>query len=187
VISAGLTQLAFRAQPIFENSGTQQTGKPPWVHYRVDGDVTDGKHFHVTLCFYNQTLVSVDLSADLYPPTRTGSKPLPRTFTTTCSNTCFRGMPARKASARPRTVRSYHDPRSSANSVVWQSPRRSTGGDSRYTYACGHKKRICSKSNPEYAWGFEAAKMELVGCRRQIVSMSPPLQSGLSFRMIARN
>jgi hypothetical protein len=71
-ISPGLTQLAFRAQPVFENSGTPQTGKPPWVHYRVHGDVTDGKSFHVILCFYGQVLVSVDLCASLYPPGATG-------------------------------------------------------------------------------------------------------------------
>lgn len=68
VIHPGLTHDAFRTEPIYGQASPRAPGNPPWIHYKLPSDVTDGKSLFVTLCFYRQTLVSVELSANLYPP-----------------------------------------------------------------------------------------------------------------------
>ncbi len=75
VIGAGLTQDAFRDAPNFANAKSQDCGTPPWIHYHISGGSIDGRELAVSLCFYDQTLVSVDLSVDLY-------RPGPRSWTT---------------------------------------------------------------------------------------------------------
>jgi hypothetical protein len=68
LIGPGLTRGDFEAQPIFGAATLEYSANPPWSHYRVPGDVTDGKRVSVTVYFYGQVLVSVDISANLYPP-----------------------------------------------------------------------------------------------------------------------
>jgi hypothetical protein len=65
---AGLTQDDFRASAAFQVAKTQNYGTLPWIHYSFPGGAIDSRAVLVSLCFYDQMLVSVDLAADLYPP-----------------------------------------------------------------------------------------------------------------------
>jgi hypothetical protein len=67
-IGPALTQDAFRALPDSQHARSQEYGTLPWIHYHLPGGHIDGKEILVSLCFYDQLLVSVSLSADLYPP-----------------------------------------------------------------------------------------------------------------------
>ena len=67
-IDSGITQDALRASAIFGEAECESHGTPPWIHYHIPGGALEGKDILVSLCFYGQTLVSVDLTADLYPP-----------------------------------------------------------------------------------------------------------------------
>jgi hypothetical protein len=68
VIGAGMTQDAFRAGAIFGEAQSDSHGTLPWITYRIPGGDFDGKALLISPCFYDQMLVSVDLTADLYPP-----------------------------------------------------------------------------------------------------------------------
>lgn len=67
--SAGpsLTQEGFRAGEMFPGARSGG-GVPPWIHYRFSGGRLDGKELLVSLCFYDETLVSLSVTADHYPP-----------------------------------------------------------------------------------------------------------------------
>src|SRR5437588_616520 len=67
-ISPGLSQDAFRAGPAFTNARSRDYGTLPWIHYHFFDGQVDGKDLLASLCFYDQLLVWVSLSADLYPP-----------------------------------------------------------------------------------------------------------------------
>jgi hypothetical protein len=192
-ISPGLTQVAFRAQPVFENSWSQQTGKLPWVHYRVHGDVTDGKRISAILCFYDQTLVSVDLWANLYPPGATGwdsysdaieasakdfhDRLLEHLFSRHGSPESFHAAQLSQDLAILKcpvnwsfpwgSVVSHHDCRSNATFITVSYGNRLAEAQAGTLAAAPKNLAVRSEvvrnveSNPEYAWGFEAAKVEL--------------------------
>jgi len=67
-IGAGMTQDAFRASSIFAEAKSESHGTPPWIQYNLPGGQLEGKAILVSLSFYDEMLVSVDLTADLYPP-----------------------------------------------------------------------------------------------------------------------
>jgi hypothetical protein len=67
-IDASLTQDAFRASAIFAQARADTVGVPPWIHYHFSGGHLEGKELLVSLLYYDQMLVSVNVAADLYPP-----------------------------------------------------------------------------------------------------------------------
>jgi hypothetical protein len=67
-IGAELSQTAFRASDAFADSQRRDHGTPPWVHYHFPGGSLDGKELLVSLCFYDQMLVDVSITAEFYPP-----------------------------------------------------------------------------------------------------------------------
>jgi hypothetical protein len=67
-IDPALTQNAFRALPAGSGANRQDYGTRPWIHYLLAGGQVDGKELLVRLCFHDQLLVFVSVSADLYPP-----------------------------------------------------------------------------------------------------------------------
>ncbi len=67
-IEPNLSQQEFRANQIFSHSRCRNCGTLPWIHYEFSGGELKGKTILVGLCFYDQTLVSVSVSANLYPP-----------------------------------------------------------------------------------------------------------------------
>ena len=67
-ILSALTQEELRVNPAFASARSQDYGTLPWIHYRFLGGQVDGKDLHVGICFYDQLLVNVTLSANLYPP-----------------------------------------------------------------------------------------------------------------------
>src|ERR1019366_81488 len=68
VFGSGLTQDDFRASAMFREAKSHYYGTWPWIHYSFPGGEIDGRDVLVSLCFHDQKLVSVDLTADLYPP-----------------------------------------------------------------------------------------------------------------------
>lgn len=67
-IGPALTQDAFCALPGSGSARKHDHGKLPWIHYRLSGGEVDGKELLASLCFYDQLLVYVSISANLYPP-----------------------------------------------------------------------------------------------------------------------
>jgi hypothetical protein len=67
-VGPALTQAAFRALPASQNARSEDYGTLPWIHYHLSGGQIDGKDLLVSLCFYDQMLVNVSVTADLYPP-----------------------------------------------------------------------------------------------------------------------
>ncbi|MGO9828555.1 MAG: hypothetical protein ACLPJH_00325 [Myxococcaceae bacterium] len=68
IIDAGLSKDAFRASDLFRSVGNGNDGNSLWIHYRFLGGALAGRELRVSLCFFNQTLVYLELAADLYPP-----------------------------------------------------------------------------------------------------------------------
>lgn len=66
--AADLTQDAMLADPAFAGAESRSYGTPPWIHYHLPGGAIEGKPLLASLCFYDQLLVYVSFSADLYPP-----------------------------------------------------------------------------------------------------------------------
>jgi hypothetical protein len=67
-IDPALTQDALRALPTGTNAQSWDCGTLPWIHYDLSGGQVDGKELLVSLCFYDQVLVRVSITTDLYPP-----------------------------------------------------------------------------------------------------------------------
>jgi hypothetical protein len=67
-IGPALTQDGFRVLAHAQQARSQDHGTPPWMHWQLSGGRLEGKELLARLCFYDQLLVSLDLSADLYPP-----------------------------------------------------------------------------------------------------------------------
>lgn len=67
--SAGpsLTQEGFRSGEMFPGA-RGGGGVPPWIHYRFSGGRVEGKELLVSLCFYDEMLVSLSVTVDHYPP-----------------------------------------------------------------------------------------------------------------------
>jgi hypothetical protein len=67
-ISPALTQDSFRALPAFQGAQQHDYGTLPWIHYHFSGGRVEGHELLVSLCYYDQLLVYVSMTADLYPP-----------------------------------------------------------------------------------------------------------------------
>ena len=67
-IAPGLTREAFCAGDLFAQARDEGQGALPWTRYRLAAGRLEGHELLATLCFHDQTLVQVSLSADLYPP-----------------------------------------------------------------------------------------------------------------------
>jgi hypothetical protein len=67
-IGPALTQDEFRALPYSHHARSQDHGTLPWIHYQLSGGHIDGKELLASLCFYDQLLVELSVTADLYPP-----------------------------------------------------------------------------------------------------------------------
>lgn len=67
-IDPAMTQDAFRALPAGRDAQPRDYGTHPWIHYQLSGGRIDDHDLIVSLCFYDQMLVYVNMSVDLYPP-----------------------------------------------------------------------------------------------------------------------
>lgn len=67
-VDPSLTQDGFRASALFSQARSQDHGTWPWIHYHFSGGHLEGKELLVSLCFYDQVLVYLSMTADLYPP-----------------------------------------------------------------------------------------------------------------------
>jgi hypothetical protein len=67
VISPDLTLDTFEADSSFAKDKTISSGVP-WWGYGFSGGLIDGREFLVSIHFYNQLLLSVDLTVSHYPP-----------------------------------------------------------------------------------------------------------------------
>lgn len=65
-VSPSLTQDAFQQASVFRTARAQDCGTPPWIHYHFTGGRIDDRELLVSLCFYDQILVEVRLTASLY-------------------------------------------------------------------------------------------------------------------------
>jgi hypothetical protein len=173
VISPSLTRRALETLPIFGASTLEYSGNPPWTHYRVPGDVTDGKRVIVTIYFYGQVLLSVDFFVNLYPPGAIGWEHYSDGIEASIKDFHDRLLPAfvfetRERSQFPRgpivprlsdiqaaghlaipVGKSYFSSRPQKQhnydyAVVRRPARPSRSRDSGPT--CSRKKRICSKA-----------------------------------------
>jgi hypothetical protein len=67
-IGAGLTKDAFQASDVFNAAKRLDSGAVQWTEFRLAGGELDAKNVSATLIFSGQMLLSVNLTADLYPP-----------------------------------------------------------------------------------------------------------------------
>lgn len=67
-ITEALAKDVLLADPNAANVRTDDYGTLPWMHYHFRGGEVEGKPLLVSLCFYDQLLVYVSITADLYPP-----------------------------------------------------------------------------------------------------------------------
>jgi hypothetical protein len=67
-IDAGLTQSTFHGGPMFAQARADAAGVSPWMHYHIPGGLLDGNPLLVDLLFYDEMLVTVTVTIDLYPP-----------------------------------------------------------------------------------------------------------------------
>jgi len=67
-ISPTLTQTEFREGPVFQAASPHDYGTHPWIHFNFKGGLVEGKPLLVSLCYYDQLLVMVSLTVNLYPP-----------------------------------------------------------------------------------------------------------------------
>ena len=67
-IAPSLTQEAFRNGKMFGNAQSHDYGTFPWIHYSFSGGSVSDRNLLVSLCFYDQMLVSTNMSVDFYPP-----------------------------------------------------------------------------------------------------------------------
>lgn len=69
-IGSECTHEVFRSSPVGVGARTWDCGTLPWIHYTFDGGEIDGSDLIVSLCFYDQLLVYVEMTVSLYPPDR---------------------------------------------------------------------------------------------------------------------
>jgi hypothetical protein len=67
-IDAALTKDAFQASSIFPAARRLDSAAMSWTEYRFAAGEIDGKNVSATVTFSGQMLLSVNLTADLYPP-----------------------------------------------------------------------------------------------------------------------
>jgi hypothetical protein len=68
VITAHLTQDGFRAGECFAAATVRDVGTRPFIHYHFACGEVEEKQLLANLIFYDQMLLSMELTADLYPP-----------------------------------------------------------------------------------------------------------------------
>ncbi len=66
-LDSDLTQDAFRAASALAGANDRNYGTLPWIHYEFSGGQVDGHNLFVSICFYDQLLVYVSITVDLYP------------------------------------------------------------------------------------------------------------------------
>ncbi len=71
-IHANLTQSSFKNTQYFEKSTAKDYGTLPFIHYNLHGETLENKPIFVSLCFYGELLLYVQISVDLYPPDSKG-------------------------------------------------------------------------------------------------------------------
>lgn len=67
-IPPSLTLDDFCHDPAYAQAQCRNQGTSAWSHHHLPGGPIDGHELLAVLCFYDQMLVNVDLTADLYPP-----------------------------------------------------------------------------------------------------------------------
>ncbi|TWU25505.1 hypothetical protein [Bythopirellula polymerisocia] len=67
-ISPSITQQEFIETPGFASAESKEYGTLPYIHYRFSGGCHDGKELSASVCFYDQMFLSINISANLYPP-----------------------------------------------------------------------------------------------------------------------
>jgi len=67
-IGAALTKDAFQASAVFAAARRLDSSGMPWTEYRFPAGDIDGKNISATVTFSSQLVLSVNLTADLYPP-----------------------------------------------------------------------------------------------------------------------
>jgi hypothetical protein len=67
-VDPGLSQDGFRAGAMSPHARSEDRGTLPWIHYHFSGGRLEGRELLVSLCFYDQLLVQMSITADLYPP-----------------------------------------------------------------------------------------------------------------------
>src|SRR5688572_25318733 len=65
-LGPSLSHEGFRASDVFAHA--RSNGTSPWLQYRFSGGHIEGNELLVSLDFYDQMIVSINISADLYPP-----------------------------------------------------------------------------------------------------------------------
>jgi hypothetical protein len=68
LVSPSLTQEAFRNGEMFSHAQSRTAGTPPWIHYSFSGGSVTKRNLLVSLCFYEQMIVSMNMTVDFYPP-----------------------------------------------------------------------------------------------------------------------
>jgi hypothetical protein len=68
VIHVDLTQSLFRQSPCFKNANVKDYGTLPFIHYSFKTEYFEGKPLRISLCFYGELLINVEMIIDLYPP-----------------------------------------------------------------------------------------------------------------------
>lgn len=68
VIAPDLTQDAFRAMLPLPDARSWDCGTLPYIHYSFSGGDVDGKELLVILCYFDQSLLYVSLTANFYQP-----------------------------------------------------------------------------------------------------------------------
>ena len=66
-ISPSLTQTEFRDSEKGGGATIESYGTPPWIHYHLDSGEVEGHNLLASLCFYGELLLSVSITANLYP------------------------------------------------------------------------------------------------------------------------
>ncbi|MEM7455299.1 MAG: hypothetical protein AAF456_13190 [Planctomycetota bacterium] len=71
-IDAELTRDTFLATEEGKAATSPAGGNAPWMNYQVSGGSIDGNDLIVGLCFFEELIVSVDLTVSLYPADKRG-------------------------------------------------------------------------------------------------------------------
>lgn len=66
-IGGSTTQRTFRLTPVFSDAQCKDNGTLPFVYFQFSGGKFRGKELLVLVYFYGELLVSISISADLYP------------------------------------------------------------------------------------------------------------------------
>jgi hypothetical protein len=184
VITAGLTQDAFQADPASRTVTRVDRGAPPSKTYRLPGGTVDGRNISLGLCFHAQVLVSVDINVNLYGPGATWDSYSDKTEAAAkdfhdrllqhlfskheTSDTFHAGQLSDDVALLAHStdwpfawgaVSSAHDPRGPSTQITVSYGNRLA--DAVAADARPAAERPVAAADPRFASGFEAAKLEL--------------------------